>query len=85
MERLGISWDGYAHNTFINGLCKAVWISDVNEVLNKFKEQGFIPNHRTHNSIINGFLKEGNMNSAVSVFHEMGKLAFHPMLLRMPV
>lgn len=64
----------YTYNTIIHGLCYNGQTSQARKMLEKFTEGGnFKPSFTTYNFIIDGFTKEGNLDSASSVYTEMSE------------
>ncbi|XP_021730413.1 pentatricopeptide repeat-containing protein At3g54980, mitochondrial-like [Chenopodium quinoa] len=64
--------EAYTYNTIIHGLCLNGQTSEARKMLESFTAVGkFIPSISTYNFIIEGFIREGNMESALSVEAEM--------------
>ncbi|KAI9121797.1 hypothetical protein K1719_007187 [Acacia pycnantha] len=47
-------------------------------MLNKFAEKGYVPTLRTYNCIISGFVKEGAVSTALSVYKKMSEDGIPP-------
>uniref|UniRef100_A0A803M0D4 PROP1-like PPR domain-containing protein n=1 Tax=Chenopodium quinoa TaxID=63459 RepID=A0A803M0D4_CHEQI len=74
MMNRAIVCGAYTYNTIIHGLCLNGQTSEARKMLENFTAVGnFIPSFSTYNFIIEGFIKEGNMESASSVKAEMGE------------
>ncbi|KAK1287713.1 hypothetical protein QJS10_CPB19g00721 [Acorus calamus] len=72
-EASGVDSNNYTYNTIIDGLCKAGQSCEANNMLEKFRKEGFVPITMTYNSIIDGFIKEGAIGSAVAMYQRMSK------------
>ncbi|CAA7052023.1 unnamed protein product [Microthlaspi erraticum] len=71
--------DEVAYNTFVNGLCKVGQTSKAREVLqNLFKEKRCFMSCMSYNTIIDGFFREGEADSAVETYREMSENGVSP-------
>ncbi|KNA06530.1 hypothetical protein SOVF_180260 [Spinacia oleracea] len=76
-QRIDCTDDTY--NSIIVGLCKNGQTSRARKILEDFiKIDKFVPSCLTYNSIVGGLINEGDLDSALSVYNEMGEKGVSP-------
>ncbi|PHT30464.1 hypothetical protein CQW23_29931 [Capsicum baccatum] len=72
MSSSGIFPTDYTFNIVISGMSKVGKTSEAKDLLKQIVASGlFLPTCMSYNSLINGFLKEDDVNSALTVYREM--------------